>query len=338
VQLPTYDDVLRARRLIGAYLPATPLREYAAINELVGARVFVKHENHQPTNAFKVRGGINLVAGLGADERARGLVTASTGNHGQSIAYAARLFGVRVRVVVPEQANYGKVASMRALGAEVVFRGAKFDDARIACEEMAEREGLRYVHSGNEPHLIAGVATHAAEMLDAQPDLDAIVVPVGGGSGAAGACLVAHAVSPRVRVIAVQSAASPAAYESWRAHRLVERPNTTMAEGLATATAFILPQTILWEHLREFVLVSDEDILHAAFWLLERAHTLAEPAGAASLAAACQLRHDLGGLRVGIICSGSNATPEQIRMALEVGRLDRTPAGAGTPERERAGT
>jgi threonine dehydratase len=328
VNIPTYDDVLRARRLVAKYLSPTPFREYTSINELMGARVFIKHENHHPTSAFKVRGGINLIAQLAPDERARGVITASTGNHGQSIAYAARLFGVRARVVVPEQANYGKVASMRGLGAEIVFHGQKFDDAREHCEAMAERQGLRYIHSGNEPPLIAGVATHAAEMLESQPDLDAIIVPVGGGSGAAGTCIVAQAVKPAVRVIAAQSDAAPAAHESWRQRRLVEMPNVTMAEGLATATAFILPQTILWNYLREFVLVSDAEILRAMFWLIERAHTLAEPAGSAALAAAYQLRGDLRGQKVGIICSGANATPEQLQAALAEGnRAARDVAG-----------
>jgi threonine dehydratase len=317
VDLPTYEDVLRARRQISPYLSPTPLREYPAINDLIGARVFIKHENHQPTSAFKVRGGINLMSQLHAEDHTRGVITASTGNHGQSIAYAARLFGVRARVVVPERANPGKVAAMRGLGAEIIFHGEKFDDARRHCEAMAESDGLRYVHSGDEPLLIAGVATHAAEMLNDQPDLEAIIVPVGGGSGAAGACIVAGALKPGLRVIAVQSEDAPAAHASWREHHLVEMPNTTLAEGLATATAFILPQTILWNDLKEFVLVSDWQIVRAMFWLIERAHTLAEAAGAASLAAAYLLRDDLRGKKIGIICSGGNATPEQIRMALD---------------------
>lgn len=317
MNIPTYEDVLRARTQVEPYLSRTPLREYSAINDLVGARVFIKHENHQPTNAFKVRGGINLVSQLGAEERARGVVTASTGNHGQSIAYAARLFGVQARVVVPEHANPGKVASMRGMGAEVILHGEKFDDARRHCEALAEAEGARYVHSGNEPLLIAGVGTCVAEMLEDQPELDAIIVPVGGGSGAAGACIVARELKPHLRVIGVQSEEAPAAYESWRQRQLVEMPNTTLAEGLATATAFILPQTILWNSLREFLLVSDRDIMRAMFWLIEGAHTLAEPAGAASLAAACQVRDQLRDKKVGLVCSGGNATPDQVRLALE---------------------
>lgn len=315
-QTPTYEDVLRARKQIAPYLLRTPLHEYPALNDLVGARVFIKHENHQPTGAFKVRGGINLISQLSDDERARSVIAASTGNHGQSVAYAAHLFGVGARIVVPENANPGKVASMRGLGAEVIFHGARFDQARAHCEALAEQHGLRYVHSGNEPLLIAGVATATVEMLEDQPDLEVIIVPVGGGSGAAGACIVARELNPAIRVIGVQSEASNAACESWREHRLLERPNTTLAEGLATGTGFAMPQAILWESLSDFVLVSDAQILRAMVWLIEHAHTLAEAAGAAAMAAAYELREGLHDKKVGVICSGGNATPDQVRMAL----------------------
>jgi threonine dehydratase len=317
LQTPTYEDVARARAQISSYLLRTPLHEYPALNDLVGARVFIKHENHHPTGAFKVRGGINLISQLSANERARGVIAASTGNHGQSVAYAAHLFGVSARIVVPENANPGKVASMRGLGAEVIFHGARFDEARAHCEALAEEHGLRYVHSGNEPLLIAGVATATVEMLEDQPELEVIIVPVGGGSGAAGACIVARELNPRIRVIGVQSENSSAARESWRQRRLIERPNTTLAEGLATGSAFALPQTILWESLSDFVLVSDSQILRAMVWLIEHAHTLAEAAGAASLAAAYDLRAGLHGKKVGVICSGGNATPDQVRIALD---------------------
>src|SRR2546428_9412748 len=152
------------------------------------------------------------------------------------------------------------------------------------CESLAHEYGYRYIHSGNEPLLIAGVATEALEMLEDEPGLEVIIVPIGGGSGAAGVSIVARAINPHIQVIGVQSQASPAAYEAWRQRRLVEAPNRTFAEGLATGTAFELPQTILWKELNEFLLVSDEEIGHAMIWMIERAHTLAEAAGASSLA------------------------------------------------------
>ena len=215
--VPDLADVLAARQRIAPYLQPTPLYRYPALDALTGARVWVKHENHLPVGAFKVRGGVNLISQLTPAERDRGVIAASTGNHGQSVAYAAHLFGVRAVICVPEQANPVKVESMQALGAEVVFAGRDFDEAREHCEQQAAEHGYRYVHSGNEPQLIAGVATYTLEILQTQPDTDVIVVPVGGGSGAAGACVVAKTVRPSIEVIAVQSQAAPAAYRSWRA-------------------------------------------------------------------------------------------------------------------------
>jgi threonine dehydratase len=314
---PQLLDVLEARRRIRHYLARTPLHTYPVLNELIGTQVFVKHENYQPVGAFKVRGGINLVSQLSAEERERGVISASTGNHGQSVAYAARLFGVTARIVVPEKANPGKVAAMRGMGAEVIFFGANYDEARQHCEALAREHGYRYIHSGNEPLLIAGVATATLEMLEDEAQLDVIIVPIGGGSGAAGACIVAKAINPNIRVIGVQSEASPAAYESWRHRQMVEAPNRTFAEGLATGTAFELPQAILWEKLDDFILVTDDQIMEAMLWLIERAHTLSEAAGAASLAAAYALREQLVGKKVAVVCSGGNTSLEYLRRVLE---------------------
>ncbi len=314
--VPGFRDVLAAHRRIAPYLRPTPLFSYPALNDLIGTQVYVKHENCQPIGAFKVRGGINLVAQLTDEERRRGLISASTGNHGQSIAYAGRLFGAHVRIVVPEGANPGKVASMRGLGAEVIFHGAQFEDAVEHCEALAREHGYRYVHSANEPHLIAGVATHTLEILLDAPDVEVVIVPLGMGSGAAGACIAAHGVDPRVQVVAVQSEASPAGCESWRQGKLVTAPNRTFAEGLATGSAAALTQHVLHEHLHDFILVSDADIRQAMLWMIERTHTLAEPAGAASLAAAYRMRAELSGRKVAIICSGANCSPEQLRQAL----------------------
>ena len=316
MELPDFRDVLLAQRRIRPYLPRTLMHSYPAINALLGTEVYIKHENYQPVGAFKVRGGVNLIAQLTASERAHGVIAASTGNHGQSVAFAARLFGITAHIVVPERANPGKVFAMQGMGADVIVHGATFDDARLQCEALARDHEYRYIHSGDEPLLIAGVATEILEMVEDVPDLDVIIVPVGGGSGAAGACIVANALSPAIRVIGVQAAAAPAAYESWRQHTLVTAPNRTFAEGLATGTAFALPQRILWQMLDEFVLVEDDEILAAIVWMIERAHTLAEGAGAAPLAAAYRLRAALHGKKVGLICSGGNISLDHLRHAL----------------------
>jgi threonine dehydratase len=312
----TLADVLEARRRIAPYLRPTPLHSYAGLSRLVGADVWVKHENHQPVGAFKVRGGVNLVSQLSEEERSRGLIAASTGNHGQSIAYAAGLFGVHARICVPVGANPVKLEAMRALGGEIIERGEDFDAAREHCEALAEQRGYRYVHSGNEPQLIAGVATEALEILEDRPEMDVIVVPVGGGSGAAGACVVAKAVRPEIRVIGVQSEAAPAAWRSWHARELLEDAMRTRAEGLATRIGFELPQRILWELLDEFVLVSEEEIRHAVLLMLEHTRNLVEHAGAAPLAAALRLRDGLADMRVALVASGGNLSPAQLRDVL----------------------
>jgi threonine dehydratase len=317
---PTLADVLDARRAIAPHLPRTPLHEHAGLTELVGTETLVKHENHLPTGAFKVRGGVNLVAHLTADERGRGLITASTGNHGQSIAFAGRLFGVRVVVCVPEQANPAKVHAIRALGAEIVEHGRDFDDAREHCEQLAEKHGHRYVHSGNEPLLIAGVATHTLEVLEDVTDVDVVVVPIGGGSGAAGACIVVRSVSPRCEVVGVQSEAAPAAFRSWETRSILEDRMGTAAEGLATRVGFELPQRILWEHLDEFVLVSEDELRKATCSMIQHTRNLVEIAGAAPLAATLKLRGRLAGKRVVLICTGGNATLDQLRALLDGSR------------------
>lgn len=317
MKVPTFDDVVSAKKRIEPYLKPTPLISYPAINELIGAEVFIKHENCQPVGAFKVRGGINLVSQLSEKEKKRGVIGASTGNHGQSIAYASKLFGVKAKVVMPEKSNPGKVAAMRALGADIVFHGATFDDAKIHCEQLAKDHGYRYIHSGDEPDLIAGVGTHTLEMLQEEPGIDAIIVPIGGGSGAAGACIVAKATNPEIDVIGVQSEAAPAAHDSWREKRLVERPNRTSVEGLSTGTAFELPQRVLKEHLDDFILVSEDEIMRAVVWMIQKAHTLAEGAGAAPLAAAYKIRERLRGKKVGLICSGGNLSLDKLRKALD---------------------
>jgi threonine dehydratase len=251
--------------------------------------------------------------------RSAGVCAASTGNHGQSVAYAASLFGVAATIFVPVGANPVKVASMRSLGAEVVEHGADFDEARERCAAVAAERGARYIHSGDEPLLIAGVATTTLEVLEREPEIDTIIVPVGGGSGAAGACIAAKAIRPSIEVIGVQSEAAPAAYRAWRERRLVEDEMHTFAEGLQTRVAFAIPQQILAEHLDDFVLVSDDELRAATLRLLEVTRNLIEPAGAAPLAAATKLRTRFAGRKLALVCSGGNISPAQLRELLDWG-------------------
>ncbi len=315
---PTLRDVYAARKLISQYLPRTPLHYSAGMSDFLGAEVYLKHEEYHPLGAFKQRGGINFLAHLTAEERARGVITASTGNHGQSIASACRIFGARALIALPEGANPLKVAAMRALGAELVFHGSMYDEARAHAERLAEEEGYRYVHPSNEPLLISGVATEALEIVEDLPDVEVILVPLGGGSGVAGTCIVAKGIDPAIEVMAVQSEAAPAGYLSWAQGQLVQAPMNTFAEGVATAGGYQLPQEILRHRLDDFVLVSDDEIRRAIGLLIEKAHTLAEGAGATATAGAVKVKERLRGRKVAVVVSGANVTVGQLQEALGV--------------------
>ena len=313
---PTFADVLDAARQIRPYLTPTPLRRYPALERLVGTELHVKHENHNPTGAFKVRGGINLVSRLSDDERRRGVIAASTGNHGQSVAFAARLFGVSAIICAPAAANPVKVEAMQDMGAEVILDGDRYDDSRRNADRLAREHGYRYIHSGDEPLLIAGVGTHTLEVLQEHPRIDTVIVPIGGGSGAAGACIAAKAVNPEIKVIGVQSDQAQSAYLSWKSGSLQDSPNRTRAEGLSTAVPFELPQRIMRRLLDDFVLVSDDEIDAATALMIEKTRTLVEAAGAAALAGALKLRNQLRGRRLALICSGGNISPAQLKALL----------------------
>jgi threonine dehydratase len=309
---PDFSDVLRARELLAGHLPATPMWSYPALDAVLGARVHVKHENVQPIGAFKVRGGLTLLAGMAPEQRARGLVTFSTGNHAQSLAYACARFAAPCTVVMPAAANPAKVRAVRALGAAVVLDGADLAGAQARAERVAAQEGRLLVGPADTPALIAGVGTLYLELFEAQPDLDAVVVPVGSGTGAAAAGIVAARLAPGCRVIGVQSAASPAAHDSWREGACVTRPDRTAAEGLATGRGFALPQRLLRTGLADFHLVSDDRIAQARRLLAGHAHTLAEGAGAAALAAVLARPDEFAGRTVAVVCTGGNASPAEI--------------------------
>ena len=193
---PTITDIYDARRRIQDHITRTPLRNYPSLDELVGTEVWVKHENFQTLGAFKVRGGLNLLSRIDPKLIANGVVGASSGNHGQSIAYAAMTHKISCVIVVPVGANPGKVRSIQNLGAEVIFEGEYYDQSREAANTLADERGLYYIDAANEPDLIAGVATYSLEIFEDLSDIDTIFAPVGAGSGASGACIVAEALSP----------------------------------------------------------------------------------------------------------------------------------------------
>jgi len=313
--MPTIKDIIAAQKHVHRHLRPTPLYNYPTLSDLVGTSTWIKHENHQPVGAFKVRGGLNLAANLTNEERNKGLYTASTGNHGQSIAYAARAYGIKSTIAVPEKANPGKVAAMRGLGAEVLVHGADFDEAREWIKQIAKDRGGKFVGPTDE-HLIHGVGTYALEILNDLPSVDTIIVPVGAGSGVCGTGIVAKAVNKNIEIIAVQSAQAPAMKLSWDSGEMVEAEMKTIAEGLATRVPFANTQRIMREYVDDFVLVDDEDIKSAISVLLEHTHNLVEEAAAAPLAASLEIKERLKNKNVVLVVSGGNLSMQNLKEVL----------------------
>jgi threonine dehydratase len=314
MRAPTLSEIYAARQRICDIIRPTPLLKHALLTDETGLEIWVKHENHNPTSAFKVRGGLNLVRSLSGDERARGVVTASTGNHGQSIAMACQHEGVHCTVFVPQGNNPEKNAAMRALGAVVDEGGRDFDEARERCEGRAAETGARYVHSANEPLLLAGVGTYALEIFETLPDVDVIIVPVGGGSGACGNCIVRSTLGAATRVVGVQAANADAFTRSFRGGtRVVGESANTFAEGMATRVTFDLTFDLLKRELDDICVLSEEELADGVRLALRATHNLAEGAGAASLAAAMKMRESLRGKRIVAVMSGGNLDAAKLR-------------------------
>lgn len=321
MRIPTYEDVQAAAPIVHRYVPPTPLYEWPSLSALLGCRYYLKHENHTPTTAFKVRGGINLVSRLSDEEKRRGIIGCTTGNHGQSLAFASRRFGVRCVLVVPQRNNPDKLAAMRAWGAEIVEHGEDFDEARLHCEVLARELKLRYVHSANEPDLIAGVGVYALEIFDQLPSPDIVIVPIGLGSGICGTALVAAARSPQTRIIGVQAEGAPAVTRSFSAGKIIEcGPPKTFAEGIATRVPAEMTLELIRRYIEDIVLVSDDEIRAALALLLRETHNLAEGAGAAATAAALKLRDHLSGKTVVGILSGGNLDLRELPAVLASAR------------------
>ena len=305
-------EVLKARQNIAQYLKPTPLYNYPTLDELVGTKTWVKHENHHVVGAFKVRGGLNLAANLTESEKRAGLYTASTGNHGQSIAFAARAYGIQATIAVPEKANPGKVAAMQGMGAEVIHHGKDFDIARTWIKDISQERGGKFVGPTDEL-LIYGVATYALEIIEELPEIDVIIVPVGAGSGICGTGMVMKSINKKIEVIGVQSKQAPAQQMSWKSGEMIEAKMETCAEGVATRVPFENTQKLMRELIDDFVLVDDSKIAPAIKLLMAHTHNLIEEAGALSLAAALEMKERLKGKNVVLVASGGNIAMENIK-------------------------
>lgn len=315
----TFDEVLQARERLAPYLSTTPLRHYPLLDQHIGNGIslLVKHENHQPTCSFKVRNGLSFVTAMTRPERERGVVAASTGNHGQGIAYAASLLDVRATICVPVGNNPEKGAAMRSWGATVVEEGRDYDESVQAMLRIAKDSGATVAHSTNDTRIIAGAATMSLEMLEQSAGLDAIVIAIGGGSQSVGALTVARELAPALKVYGVQTAGAAAIHDSWRAR--TPTPGTkadTFAEGVATRTPYELTFATLVEGLADFVTVTDAELAETIRMLLATTHNLVEGAGAVGVAGALKLRERLAGQRVGVVFSGANLDSAVLRRIL----------------------
>jgi threonine dehydratase len=310
VTLPiAYDDVLAAHARVRPFFDPSPVRHYPLLDELVGhgIRVLVKHENHLPTGSFKVRNGTSSITALSADEAARGVIAATTGNHGLGLAWAGAARGVRVTICVPKGNNPEKNAGIRSFGATLIEVGARYDETVMACRAIAEQEHRTIVHSTNHRPVIAGAGTMTLELLSQAPELDAVVIALGGGSQAVGALTVAATVKPTLEIYAVQSAGATAQHDGW--HDGITRANApvhTFAEGIATGSTYELTFGALRSGLTDFVLAGDELIAQCVRDLWRITHNLAEGSGATGLAGLRRLAPRLAGKTVGVVMCGGN--------------------------------
>ncbi|MEM2237764.1 MAG: threonine/serine dehydratase [Candidatus Caldarchaeum sp.] len=303
-------DVYRARKILRKYLKPTPLIFSRALTRDIGAEVYVKLENLNPTHSFKVRGGIYYMASM--HERIKGVVTASMGNHAQSIAYAGSLFNVSVKAVMPTWVSQVKRQAVEELGAEAITYGSYYDEAAVYAQNLAKKQGLEYVDAVNETRLYPGVATMHLEVVEELPDVQAVINPLGGGSGCIGAVTVYKTINPSTKVYAVQAEGAPAFYESFRKGAIVSTEGVrTRAEGLAVAKAYETPFNLLKDELDDVLLVSDHEMERAVAKLYHAVRQVAELAGAASTAAAYKHASRLEGLKTVLILTGGNIDPKQ---------------------------
>jgi threonine dehydratase len=309
------NEVIRARGIVSPFVKPTQLTRDEGLSRLLSAEIFIKHENHNPTGSFKIRGGINLMHHLKQFD-VSGVITFTTGNHGLSVATAAEWVGLEAVVVVPEQNNPAKNRKILDTGAKLLEAGKTFEEASTIVEQVSQEQGLYYVHPADEPHLINGVGTEFLEILEEVPDIDVMIVPLGAGSEAAAAITVLKTIRPRTEVIAVQARSSPAAYISWKNKTLSTSENTTFAGGFATGKAYETTFKIYRDGLSDFLLLSEEELYQSMGMAFYYTQNLVEGAGGSTLMAALKLKDRIKGKKVVLQMSGGNASAEEVEKAI----------------------
>jgi len=313
-------DVKAAAERIAPYIHNTPMDYSKTFSELTGASVYLKLENLQKTGSFKVRGALNKLLGAPRETVKKGVITASAGNHAQGVAYSAASLGIPSTVVMPKWASEAKVKATKNYGAEVILYGTYFDDSAAKAKEIAQERGIPYVPAFDDDQVIAGQGTVGLEMLTDEPDLEALVIPVGGGGLISGVAIAAKSIKPDIKVIGVESEAFPAVHDLIRD----KQPNFgyTIADGIAVKNPSERTLHYIKEYVDDVVLVSDDDLARAVFLLLERAKTVVEPAGAAGLAALLSGKIDLRGKKVGVLLSGGNVDVHLLSRIIDRALMD----------------
>lgn len=306
------EEVVKAEKIVRPFIRQTPLVHYASLSNLVGANIYVKHENHNPGGSFKIRGGINIMHHI-KKNNVNGVTTFSTGNHGISVAMAAKMYGVKAVVVVPEGNNPDKNQTIIDLGAELIEAGNSFEEAANFVGKISKERGLYFIHAANEPQLINGVGTEFLEIFNELPDIDVIILPIGGGSELAAAVTVLKRLKPEVKIIAVQAEKSQAAFLSWKHQKITRSTNETFAGGFATGSAFEIPFSIYKDQLEEFILLSESEIEEGIVLALKYTKNLAEGSGGAPLSAALKLKSLLKNKNVVLQMSGCNISMETLQ-------------------------
>jgi len=299
------EEVIKAERVIRPYLKETSLTYYKNLSELIGAQIYIKHENHNRGGSFKIRGGLNLMEHL-KEKGIKGVITFTTGNHGISVATSAKLYGIQATVVVPIGNNAAKNEMIKNAGARLIEAGNNFEEAAEVVERLSKEENLYYIHAANEPHLINGVGTEFLEIIRELPDIDTILLPIGAGSELAAATIVFKQLKPSVEIIAVQSEASQAAYLSWKSQKICTSTNQTFAGGFATGSGYEVPFNIYKNHLSDFVLLTEEEIKQGMNMGITFTRNLAEGAGASTIIGAYKIREQLKNKKVVLQMSGCN--------------------------------
>jgi threonine dehydratase len=301
----TLEQVARAAETIRGAVTETPCAHSEVLSRMTGAEVFLKFENLQFTASFKERGALVKLASLQPEQRRRGVIAMSAGNHAQGVAYNAERLGIPAVIVMPRFTPNVKVEHTRAFGAEVILHGDTFDDARAHAQSLGEGRGLCLVHPYDDEQIIAGQGTVALEMLAASRGLEALVVPVGGGGLVSGMAVAAHGLNPKIEVYGVQTARFPSMKQTL-AGEAVTCGTSTIAEGIAVKQPGFITREIAREHVREILLVDEDDIEEAVLLLVEVEKTVVEGAGAAGLAALLKHRERFAGRKVGLVLSGGN--------------------------------